>query len=114
MDPDPKFLSEEEAARFWQRAAQLQAEAADSAEALARDPEDEDADADPPEGYALTHVRAAALEAGISEKFMDAALADLQAERALPRKRRGWSLARSILKHPTDTITVRRVGGSRR
>ena len=34
MDPDPKFLSEEEAARFWQRAAQLQAEAADSAEAL--------------------------------------------------------------------------------
>jgi hypothetical protein len=28
MDPDPKFLSEEEAARFWQRAAQLQAERA--------------------------------------------------------------------------------------
>jgi hypothetical protein len=109
MDPDPKFLSEEEAARFWQRAAQLQAEAADRADGLAREPEDEDADADAPEGYALTHVRAAALEAGISEKFMDAALADLQAERALPRKKSGWSLARSILKHPTDTITVRRV-----
>ncbi len=109
MDTDPKFLTEEEAARFWQRAAQLQAEAADRAEALAREPTDEDADGVPPEGYALTHVRAAALEAGIPEKFMDAALADVQAERAMPRKKRGWGLARTILKHPSDTITVRRV-----
>ncbi len=109
MDPDPKFLSEEEAARFWQRAAQLQAEAAQKAEALAGGPEGEEADVDPPEGYALTHVRSAALEAGISEKFMEAALADLHAERALPRKKRGWGLARWILKNPSETITVRRV-----
>ena len=88
MDRDPKFLSEEEAARFWQRAAQLQAEAAQKAEALAGGREGEEADVDPPEGYALTHVRSAALEAGISEKFMDAALADVHAERALPRKKR--------------------------
>ena len=109
MDPDPKFLSEEEAARFWQRAAQLQAEAAQKAEALAEEPGSEDADGAPPEGYALTHVRSAALEAGISEEFMDAALADLRAERALPRKKRKWSLPRWILKNPSETITVRRV-----
>ena len=109
MDRDPKFLSQEEAARFWQRAAQLQAEAAQKAEALAGGPEGEEADVDPREGYALTHVRSAALEAGISEKFMDAALADLHAERALPRKKRRWGLARWILKNPSETITVRRV-----
>ncbi len=103
MDPDPRFLSEEEAARFWQRAAQLQAEAAQKAEA----PGSEDADVAPPEGYALAHVRSAALEAGISEEFMDAALADLRAERALPRKKKRWGLARWILKHPSETITVR-------
>ncbi len=109
MDPDPKFLSEEEAARFWQRAAQLQAEAAQKAEALAGEPGSEDIDEAPPEGYELTHVRSAALEAGISEEFMDAALADLRAERALPRKKRRQGLARWILKHPSETITVRRV-----
>lgn len=109
MDPDPKILSEEEAARFWQRAAQLQEEAAQKAESLAEEPGSEEADVAPPEGYALTHVRSAALEAGISEEFMDAALADLNAERALPRKKRGWSLPRWILKHPPETITVRRV-----
>ncbi len=109
MDRDPKFLSEEEAARFWQRAAQLQAEAAQQAEALAEEPGSEDADVAPPEGYALTHVRSAALEAGISEEFMDAALADLRAERALPPKKRKWSLPRWILKNPSETITVRRI-----
>jgi len=109
MEPDPKFLSEEEAARFWQRAAQLQAEAAQKAESLAEEPGSEEADVAPPEGYALTHVRSAALEAGISEEFMDAALADLNAERALPRKKRKWSLPRWILKDPSETITVRRV-----
>ena len=109
MERDPKFLSEEEAARFWQRAAQLQDEATQKAEALARERGSEEADVAAPEGYALTHVRSAALEAGISEEFMDAALADLRAERALPRKKGGWGLARRILKHPSDTITVRRV-----
>ncbi len=109
MDPDPKFLTEEEAARFWQRAAQLQAEAAQKAEALAGERGSEEADVAAPEGYALTHVRSAALEAGISEEFMDAALADLRAERALPRKERKWSLPRWILKNPSETITVRRI-----
>ena len=92
MDSDPTFLSEEEAARLWQRAAQLQAEAARKAEELAQAadgahesaPENKDVDA--PGGYALTHVRSAALEVGIGSEFMDAALADLRAEGALPEE----------------------------
>ena len=35
-------------------------------------------------GFALTHVRAAAVEAGISEEFVEAALADVRTERDLP------------------------------
>ena len=101
---DPEVLSEEEAARLWERAAQLQAQAARRVEA----PESGGADVAPATGYALTHVRSAALEAGIADEFVDAALADLRAERALP-KAEGQSLARRFLRHPPDTITVRRV-----
>ncbi len=109
MPRDPNFLNEEEAARLWQRAAQLQAEAAQKAEALAEESESEKADGDPPEGYALTHVRSAALEVGIGGEFVDAALADLRAERALREGKRGWRLARRILHHSPDTIKVRRI-----
>lgn len=109
MPRDPEFLNEEEAARLWQRAAQLQAEAAQKAEALAEESESEKADVDPSEGYALTHVRSAALEVGIGGEFVDAALADLRAERALLEGKRGWRLARRILHHSPDTIKVRRV-----
>ena len=104
MPRDPEFLNEEEAARLWQRAAQLQAEAAQKAEALAEESESEKADVDPSEGYALTHVRSAALEVGIGGEFVDAALADLRAERALLEGKRGWRLARRILHHSPDTI----------
>ncbi|MEE8147513.1 MAG: hypothetical protein V3T24_07920, partial [Longimicrobiales bacterium] len=88
MESDPEFLTEEEAARLWQRAAQLQAEAARRAEksgsekAESKGAESATADVAPPEGYALTHVRSAALEVGITDEFVDAALADLRAERA--------------------------------
>ena len=108
-DRDPEILNEEEAARLWKRAAQLQAEAAREAEALAEEPKSEEAEADPPEGYALTHVRAAALEAGIGDEFVDAALVDLRADRALPARRGGRRLARRFLGAPPETITVRRV-----
>ncbi len=101
---DPEILSEEEAARLWERAAQLQAEAAKGVEAP-----DVHGAALPPAGYALTHVRSAALEAGIANEFVDAALADLRAERALPKVGKRNSLARRFLNDPPDTITVRRV-----
>jgi len=115
MESDPEFLTEEEAARLWQRAAQLQAEAARSAEkagsekAESKGAESTTADVAPPEGYALTHVRSAALEVGITDEFVDAALADLRAERALPQDQRGWRLARWFLKDPPETQTARRV-----
>ena len=100
---DPEILSEEEAARLWERAAQLQAEAARRVEA----PDVQGATM-ASAGYALTHVRSAALEAGIASEFVDAALDDLRAERALPKVERN-SVARRFLNHPPDTITVRRV-----
>jgi len=101
---DSEILSEEEAARLWERAAQLQAEAAKHVEA----PEVHGAEL-PPAGYALAHVRSAALEAGIGDEFVDAALADLRAERAIPAVDTGKSFARSFLGNPPHTITVRRV-----
>ncbi len=107
-DRDPEILNEEEAVRLWRRAAQLQAEAAQKAEA-SDEPESEEPEVDPPEGYALTHVRAAALEAGIGDEFVEAALVDLRADRALPRRRDGRRLARRFLGGPPETITVRRV-----
>ena len=100
---NPETLSEEEAARLWERAAQLQAEAAKRVEAP-----DPQGTATAPSGYALTHVRSAALEAGIASEFVDAALDDLRAERALPKVEPN-SLARRFLNHPPDTITARRV-----
>ena len=114
MESDPDFLNEEEAARLWQRAAQLQAEAAQRAEKAENETAETDAaesqtvDGAPPEGYALTHVRSAALDVGIANEFVDAALADMRAERALPEKKRR-RLARWFLGKPPETHTVRRV-----
>ena len=114
MDPDPEFLSEEEAARLWQRAAQLQAEAAQKAEAPAEAaheaeaPKSEESEVGPTEGYALTYVRSAALEVGITSEFVDAALADLRAERALPQRKRR-RLTRWLLHDAPETLTARRV-----
>jgi hypothetical protein len=100
---DPESLSEEEAARLWERAAQLQAEAAKRVEAP-----DVQGAATAPAGYALTHVRSAAMEAGIASEFVDAALDDLRVERALPKVEPN-SLSRRLLNDPPDTLTVRRV-----
>lgn len=101
---DSDILSEEEAAELWARAAQLQAEAAKNVET----PEVHGAEL-PPAGYALAHVRSAALEAGIGDEFVDAALADLRAERAIPMVQSERSFAHKFLGDPPNTITVRRV-----
>ena len=77
---DERRVSEEEAARLWRRAAELQAEAAHRLEARSRSlagGEDEATD-----GYALEHVRAAAREAGIAPEFLDMALVELEAASA--------------------------------
>ncbi|GMV07910.1 MAG: hypothetical protein AMXMBFR53_41850 [Gemmatimonadota bacterium] len=114
MADEHDILSEEEALRLWQKAAQLQAEAARRAEAQASREASADlgeGDARPAgDGYALVHVRAAALEAGISEEFVEAALAEVRAQRAmegvLPRPRR---LSRLLLGRPADAVEARRV-----
>jgi hypothetical protein len=105
-------VSEEEAAELWKRAAQLQAEAARRAELAARrEAADELAPAErthQSEGYAVTHVRAAAVEAGIAEEFLDAALADLRVERALGAQG-GGGLARRFLGNPDEAVIASRV-----
>ena len=103
---DPDILSEEEAARVWRRAAQLQAEAAGDVEPPTVD---EDHDMLHSAGYALTQVRSAALEAGIDDRFVEAALVDIRAGRLLAKEQRGHSLARRFLNHPSNTIAIRRV-----
>ena len=101
---DPEILSEEEAARVLGRAAQLQADAGKGLEAPAVD-----GPAVHITGYALADVRSAAMEAGIPGEFVEAALADLRAERTLPEAEKGSRLAQRFLDHPPDAITVRRV-----
>jgi hypothetical protein len=111
---DDDVLSEAEATRLWQRAAQLQADEARRAEARAVSEAAGELEAGSPgrqEGYALTHVRAAAVEAGIGAEFVEAALAEVEAERAVqgssaPRRRR---LSRWLLGSPDTTLTRRRV-----
>ena len=103
-EQDPEIISEDEADRIWGRAAQLQAEAGGEIKG-------QEVDSAPvaTPGYAVTNVRAAALEAGIASEFVDAALADFRAERALPKLERSHALARRFLNHPPKTITVRRI-----
>lgn len=106
------FLSQEEATRLWRRAAKIQAEAArqaemDAAREVTRELDAEQA-ARSAEGYALTHVRAAAVEAGIGAEFVDAALSDIRAERALGGSG-GARLARRLLGNPDEALAVSRV-----
>lgn len=111
MSEPQEQLSEAEATRLWQRAAQLQAEAARRAEAVSADAAEEGSPDTPGEGYALAHVRAAALEAGIGEEFVEAALTDLRAERAVEGPGRGKPrrMSRRILGAPVDAVVARRV-----
>lgn len=106
---DRNHLTEEEAARLWQRAAALQAEAARDAEMPGEADRGEVDDVSTDDGYALEHVRAAALEAGIGAEYLDAALVDLRAERVLPSAPDRGVFARWILPPLPDAITVKRV-----
>jgi hypothetical protein len=100
------FLSEEEAARVWRRAARLQNAAGGEAETTRVD----DDEAIPtPEGYALTHVKSAAIEAGIASEFVESALRDVLMESALPETGSSHALARRFLNDPPGMITSRRV-----
>jgi hypothetical protein len=109
-DRPESHLSEEDAAQLWQRAAALQAEAARQAEAEARHAvHGELSTSLGDDGYQLQHVRAAAVEAGISEEYLDAALADVRAEAAIKKRKPANRFARRFLSDPPDAITVRRV-----
>lgn len=107
------FLSEEDAAALWKRAAMLQSEALQQAEAARRE-RAEDAlapGADPLQdsGYALEHVRAAAIEAGIGAEFLDAALTDMKAVGVMKPKRPAGRLIRRFIGDQPDVITARRL-----
>lgn len=76
-------ISEEQARRLWERAAQIQAEAARREEERAKEDASKGApdrllpgDVDEGEGYSLTHVRQAAIEVGIQPEFLDLALGE--------------------------------------
>lgn len=71
---DDRRLSDEQARRLWQRAAELQSEAARTLEERSRGLAERESDDDPGQGYSITHVRQAALEAGISPEFVDLAI----------------------------------------
>ncbi|MDP2957251.1 MAG: hypothetical protein Q8N53_12580 [Longimicrobiales bacterium] len=114
MTDDRETLSEAEALRLWQKAAELQAEAARRAEARAAGEADGEPGGDAPrreaDGYALVHVRAAAQEAGIGEEFVEAALAEIRSHRAVAAAsgtpRRG--LSRWVLGNPAEAVVARR------
>ena len=112
MSETPPKISEDEAARLWKRAAELQAEAARREEAAPQPVEPDTAEVLPDtSGYALDHVRAAAVEAGISGEFVDAALTELSSRSTLPAPPTGAAddLARRFLDDPPDVIEVSRV-----
>lgn len=93
------------------RAAELQAEAARRSEARTLPATAEDADDGPSDGYALDHVRAAAVEAGIGAEFVDAALSDLRSETVVGHRvgARPRPIAQWFLGNPPASLTARRV-----
>jgi predicted Ser/Thr protein kinase len=105
------MLSEEQAAIVWQRAAQLQADAAQKLEARARRTDGLSSTAAvPTSGYRVRDVEEAAVEAGISRQFVSLALAEVQRPEAvipardLPR----WeeSAAMRVLGNVDRTLAV--------
>lgn len=112
-DHNDDFLSEEQAASLWKRAAMLQSEALQRAESARREEAGKAlapaSPAKPEDGYALEHVREAAIEAGISAEFLDAALTDMRAATAMEPKRRVGRLTRSFIGDPPGVVTVQRL-----
>ena len=112
------FLSEEQARRLWERAAQLQAEATQKQE----DPEEEVGEGEgnrrrlitgveeEGDGYSLAHIKQAGLEVGIQSDFLDLALAEeaiLELEGG-GRSGYGDRLAEWFLKDGQRSLEIRR------
>jgi hypothetical protein len=99
-------ISDEQAQRIWRRAAELQVAAAERAEQRRRTLGGvREAD-----GLSVGDVREAAVQAGIGEDFVVAAIAELESERDHAR-RPGRMLARSadkLLDHPPRMLHVTR------
>jgi len=108
---DKQRLSEEMAARLWQRAAELQSEAAKRIEATSRLAAEAEISEPDTSGYALGHVRQAAEEAGIAGEFVDAALAEVTAHDVAGHHKNSVmdSLAQRILGTGPEFLEVRRV-----
>lgn len=108
---DQQRLSEEVAARLWQRAAELQSEAARRVEATPLVGPESDASEPDTDGYALDHVRQAAVDAGIAGEFVDAALAEVTAQEAVGHHEGSWldGVAKRLLGHPPEFLAVRRI-----
>ena len=103
MSTSKRQLTEEEARRLWERAAELQAEA-DPQGNLSDGDSDVPADTATP-GYAVDVVRQAALDAGIDPEFVDQALVEVRTEAEGGRLDR-W--ADRFLKDSPKWLTVRR------
>ena len=108
---DKQRLSEEMAARLWQRAAELQSEAAKRIEATSRLAAEAEISEPDTSGYALGHVRQAAEEVGIAGEFVDAALAEVTAHDVAGHHKNSVmdSLAQRILGTGPEFLEVRRV-----
>ena len=83
MSDSGRRITEEQAKRLWERAAQIQAEAARREEERAKEDASKEAperllpgEVDGGDGYSLTHVRQAAVEVGIQPEFLDLALGE--------------------------------------
>lgn len=112
MSDHEEFFSEEQAAALWKRAAMLQSEAIQQAEAARRERAGTDlVPANTPDhtGYALEHVRAAAVEAGIGAEFLDAALTDMRAAEVMKPARPAGRILRRFIGHQPDVVTSRRL-----
>ncbi len=107
---EPSVLSEEQARRLWERAAELQARAATREDGEERAGEVEAEARDDGSGYSLVHVRQAGLEAGIEAEFLDLALAEetLLALEGGAEERGVDRAARRFLGHPEEALEIRR------
>jgi hypothetical protein len=83
MSDSDRRITEELAKRLWERAAQIQAEAAQREEDRLKEEASGESsqkllpgETDDGEGYSLTHVRQAGLEVGIQPEFLDLALGE--------------------------------------
>ena len=100
-------ITEEQAQRIWRRAAELQAAAAERAEIRRRSGVEA---AWLEEGLTVDDVRGAAVEAGIGDEFVEAAIAELESERELMPAAGSW-LARAanrLLDGPPQVLSVSR------